>query len=81
MQYLCFLYNKDETILYQEVLPGRYKFWLNKGWLQRSYYYDVKIPLQYRFTGLLVSMTLNSYAKKGIGKNHRCRLAKYYKEK
>ncbi len=81
MQYLCFLYNRDETILYQEVLPGRYEFWYNKGWLQSRYYYDVKIPLLYRLTGLLVSLALNSYAKKGIGKNHRRRLAKYYKGK
>ncbi len=34
MQYLCFLYNRDETKLYREVLPGRYQFWENKGWMQ-----------------------------------------------
>ncbi len=79
MQYLCFIYNKDETLLYEEIMPGRYKFWEIRGWMQNSYYYDTKIPFHYRVLGRLVSLVLNSYAKNGIGKNHRHRLLKYYK--
>jgi multimeric flavodoxin WrbA len=77
-QYLCFLYNREESLLYEKVLPGRYEFWESRGWTKSSYYYDTNIKLHHRVIGQLFIIALNLYAKRGIGKNHQLRLADYY---
>jgi multimeric flavodoxin WrbA len=77
-QYLCFLYNREESILYEKALPGRYEFWESRGWTKSSYYYATNIKLHHRIIGQLFVIALNLYAKRGIGKNHQLRLAEYY---
>jgi len=77
-QYLCFLYNREESLLYEKVLPGRYEFWESRGWTKSSYYYDTNIKLHHRVIGQLFIIALKLYAKRGIGKNHQLRLADYY---
>lgn len=79
MQYLCFLYNRDETKLYEKVFPGRYGFWEERGWLGSNYYYNTQILLHHRAIGFLVSRLLNLYAKGNIGRCYRSRLIEYWR--
>ncbi len=81
MQYLCFLYNRDEAILYKDILTGRYQFWENRKWFKSVYYYDTKIYLHHRVIGYLVLLAMNTYARRGIGKNYKKRLTDYYRTK
>lgn len=78
MQYLFFLYNQDETKLYEDIFTGRYEFWKERGWISSDYYYQTKIPLHHRACGRLASVILNTYAKKNIGRDYKNRLFDYY---
>lgn len=74
LQYLSFLWNKNETILYWNVFPGRYKFWKQRGWIESNYYYDTKIGIFHRLIGVVAFGFLKIYARKMLGKNFQKRL-------
>lgn len=74
LQYLSFLWNKNETLLYWNVFPGRYKFWKQRGWIESNYYYDTKISILHRLVGMVSFGFLKIYARMMLGKKYQKRL-------
>lgn len=78
LQYLCFVYNKKESELYEEIFPARFEYWKKRGWLDMDYYYDTKISLHHKAAGWLIFLIIERYIKECYGKNYKVGIKNYF---